>query len=82
MTLFVTLNDDGTLALESDYGGSRTVVADDSPNGPTAWAMKPSWGVPERTEHLVGEAIDGASSTGVALSIAKDAIIEDFVDDR
>lgn len=82
MTLYVTLNSDGTLALESDYGGSRSVVADDSPDGPTEWPMKPSWGVPERAEQLVGRAIDNAGSAKEAIAIAKDSIIEDFVDDR
>jgi len=81
MTLYVTLNSNGRLVLESDYGGSRTIVEEDT-DGPTDWDWKNSWGVPERTEHLVGQAIDNASSTEMALDIAKDAIIEDFVDDR
>jgi hypothetical protein len=82
MTLYVTLNTDGTLALESNYGGSRSVVADDSPDGPTEWEFKQSWSVPRRTEDLVADAINNASSTAEALDIAKDAIVEDFVDDR
>jgi hypothetical protein len=82
MTLYVTLNDDGTLALETDYGGSRSEVATDSPDGPTGWEWKDSWGVPKRTEALVGRAIENADSSALAIAIAKDAIIEDFVDDR
>ncbi len=39
-------------------------------------------GVPERTEELVALAIDNSSSNEEAIAIAKDAIIEDFVDDR
>jgi len=85
MTLYVTLNDDGTLALDSDYSGARSVVADDSPDGPTEWRFKSSWGVPKRTEQLVNQAMEDALSlnnTTLALAVAKDAIIEDFVDDR
>lgn len=85
MTLYVTLNNDGTLALESDYGGSRSEVATDSPDGPTEWSIKRSWGVPERTEHLLSKAIDNAVSNNdfaKALDIAKDGIVEDFVDNR
>ena len=85
MTLYVTLNADGTLALESDYSGSRSEVASDSPDGPTEWGWKDSWGVPERTEHLVANAIENAESNanvGQAINIAKDGIVEDFVDDR
>jgi hypothetical protein len=85
MTLYVALNDDGTLTLESDHGGARSAVADDSPDGPTEWPVKSSWDVPKRTERLVGRAIEGALSNAdveLALTIAKDAIIEDFVDDR
>ena len=85
MTLYVTLNDDQTLALESDYGGVRSQVASDSPDGPIAWNWKDSWGVPKRTEALVAEAIETAIAdvnTTLALGIAKDAIVEDFVDDR
>jgi len=85
MTLYVTLNPDGTLALESDHGGLRSEVATDSPDGPTEWPWKASWGVPERTEVLVAEAIEAAianANTTVALNIVKDAIVEDFADDR
>jgi hypothetical protein len=85
MTLYVTLNDDQTLALESDYGGLRSQVASDSPDGPTAWGWNDSWGVPERTEVLVAEAIETTianANTTLALDIAKDAIVEDFADDR
>ena len=85
MTLYVVLNDDGTLALESDYAGSRSQVASDSPDDPTEWIWKDSWGVPKRTEHLVARAIENAESSAnvsKAIDITKDAIVEDFVDDR
>jgi len=85
MTLYVVLNDDGTLALESDYGGVRSQVASDSPDGPAEWGWKDSWGVPERTEHLIADAIENAESNanlGKAIDIAKDGIVENFVDDR
>lgn len=82
MTLYVVLNDDQTLALESDYGGSRSEVATDSPDGPTRWGTKHSWGVPERAEQLVKQAITNAGENNQAIGIATDAIIEDFVDDR
>lgn len=81
MTLYVTLNNSGELVLESDYSGSRTVLAEDT-GGPTEWAWKDSWGVPERTEHLVAKAMENASSNDEALAVAKDAIVEDFADDR
>jgi len=85
MTLYVVLNDDGTLSLQSDHDGSRLEVASDTPDGPTEWGWKESWGVPERTETLVAEAIETTianANTTLALDIAKDAIVEDFVDDR
>jgi len=85
MTLYVVLNDDGTLALESDYGGLRSQVATDSPDGPTEWNWKQSWGVPERTEHLLAKAIENAVSNAnlsKAININKDATVVDFVDDR
>jgi len=85
MTLYVVLNDDGTLALESDYDGSRSEVASDSPDGPTEWRWKDSWSVPKRTEVLVSEAMETTianANTTLALDIAKDSIVEDFVDDR
>jgi hypothetical protein len=85
MTLYVVLNSDRTLSLESDYGGLRSQVSTDSPDGPTEWGWKESWGVPERTEHLVKTAIETAEANaniGQAIDIAKDGIVEDFVDDR
>jgi len=81
MTLYVTVNSSGELVLESDHSGSRTILVKDS-GGPTEWEWKSSWGVPERTEELVALAIDNSSSNEEAIAIAKDAIIEDFVDDR
>lgn len=81
MTLYVTINSAGELVLESDDGGQRTALYEDT-GGPTDWDWKESWGVPTRTEHLVAQAIENVGSTDAALGIVKDALVEDFVDDR
>jgi len=85
MTLYVVLNADGTLALESDYTGVRVQVATDSPDGPTEWVWHDSWNVPQRTENLVATAIETAeenANLGKAIDINKDATVGNFVDDR
>lgn len=86
MTLFITLNDDGSLALESDYSGSRQqIISDDE--GPTDWEWDPALEVPERVNYLVREWVESGLSgsqpaTGDILDVMIDHQTQNIVDDR